>query len=107
MGQHARPQRCPLRLDGCTGTFRDRGAKSCFPCSQKIRTTEADERQAIPTGMTYEREWQVWLKEIGAARDRYTGPAKPKARTGRLKVVAAGDFHVPFHDRAALAALIA
>lgn len=60
-----------------------------------------------PVGMPYEREWAVWMKHIGMARDRYTGPAKPKARTGRLRIVAAGDFHIPFHDRDALATLCA
>lgn len=64
------------------------------------------ERSTIPVGMPFEREWTTWLQHIGAARDRYAGPAKPKARTGRLKVVAAGDFHIPFHHPGALATLL-
>lgn len=65
------------------------------------------EQEPIPVGLPYEREWKIWQDHIGAARDRYAGPAKPKARTGRLRLVAAGDFHIPFHDRKALATLLA
>lgn len=68
---------------------------------------EQEDRQAIPVGLSFEREWSVWMKHIGMAKDRYAGPAKSKARTGRLRVVAAGDFHIPFHDRDALATLCA
>lgn len=39
------------------------------------------------------------------AKDRYAGPAKPKARQGRLKIVVVPDLHAPFHDAAAVAAL--
>src|SRR5690606_9282196 len=60
----------------------------------------------IPVGMPSGREWKVWLDHIGAAGDRYAGPAKPKAREGRLRIVAAGDFHIPFHHRGALATLL-
>ncbi len=69
-----------------------------------LRETD-EERQAIPTGLPFEREWAVWMKHVGMVKDRYAGPAKPKARSGRLRVVAAGDFHIPFHDRDALATL--
>lgn len=61
---------------------------------------------AIPKGMPFEREWTTWLEHIGCAKDRYAGPAKPKARTGRLRIVAAGDFHIPFHHPEALATLL-
>jgi hypothetical protein len=63
-------------------------------------------RSEIPVGMPFERDWKVWLEHIGAARERYAGPAKPKARSGRLSVVAAGDFHIPFHHPGALATLL-
>ena len=66
-----------------------------------------EEDDGIPVGLPYEREWAVWQQHIGMAKDRYTGPARPRATTGRLRVVAAGDFHVPFHDRDAVAELIA
>jgi hypothetical protein len=57
-------------------------------------------------GMPFEREWETWMREIGMAKDRYAGPARPRAKVGRLKVVAAGDFHAPFHHKGALARMI-
>lgn len=64
-----------------------------------------EDRQAIPRGMPYDRAWAEWLEYIGAAKDRYEGPAKP--RTGsRTRLVAAGDFHVPYHSKQALAKLL-
>lgn len=72
-------------------------------------TIDGDEpdRSAIPVGQPFERAWTEWQAHIGMAKDRYVGPAKPRATKGRLRVVAAGDFHVPFHDRDAVADLIA
>jgi hypothetical protein len=67
--------------------------------------TEED-RQAIPRGMPFEREYHTFLQEIGCAKDRYAGPAKPRARTGRLKILVVPDLHAPFHDRAAVAAML-
>jgi len=57
-------------------------------------------------GLPFEREWSTWMSEIGMLKDRYAGPAKKRADIGRLKVLAAGDFHVPFHHRAAVARMI-
>lgn len=68
-----------------------------------LRQEDAD---ALSRGLPFEREWSVWMSEVGMIRDRYAGPAKPRATVGRLKVVAAGDFHIPFHNRAALARMI-
>lgn len=59
-----------------------------------------------PVSLPFEREWAVWQKTLGMVKDRYAGPARPRATTGRLRIVAAGDFHIPFHDREALAQLI-
>lgn len=110
--------KCPLQHPGCKGIIRGRGGQSCVPCAhhekrlayrppelhpQAVILDGADD---LPRRMPYEREWAEWLKHIGAAKERYAGPAKAKARTGRLKVVAAGDFHIPFHDRDALATLL-
>lgn len=66
----------------------------------------ADERHTQTVGLPFERAWSIWQQYIGAAHDRYAGPAKPRAYAGRLRVCAAGDFHIPFHDKAALATLI-
>lgn len=43
---------------------------------------------------------------IGVARDRYKGPAVARKASNRIRVCAAGDFHVPFHDRDAIAELV-
>jgi hypothetical protein len=67
--------------------------------------TEED-RQAIPRGQPFERAWETWLQQIGCAKDRYVGPAKPKARAGRLKILVVPDLHAPFHDAQAVAAMI-
>jgi hypothetical protein len=60
----------------------------------------------VSRGLPFEREWSKWMDAVGMVRDRYAGPARAKARNGRLKVIGAGDFHVPFHHREALARMI-
>ncbi len=81
--------------------------KSRREVAQRMEERGEFERADRPVGMPFERAWIEWQKHIGQAKDRYCGPAKPRARTGRLKVVAAGDFHIPFHNKKALAELIA
>ena len=98
--------KCPLQHPGCKGIVTSRESKSCYPCAQREKVTATEPVTQAPPRLPYEREWQAWQKHIGAARDRYAGPAKAKARNGRLKVVAAGDFHIPFHSREALATLL-
>ncbi len=56
---------------------------------------------------SYDEAWTRLMTAIGVAKDRYSGPPKPRKPRKRQKVVAAGDFHVPFHDKAAVAELIA
>lgn len=56
---------------------------------------------------SYDEAWVQFSKAVGIAKDRYAGPAKPREASKRQRVVAAGDFHVPFHDRSAVAELIA
>ncbi len=60
----------------------------------------------VRPALTFEREWQMWMKEIGMAKDRYAGPAKAKAKTGRLKILVIPDIHAPFHDKAAVASML-
>lgn len=106
---------CPVNGPNCRKIVRTRGARACYPCGRMAAhpapvleaRREEEDRQAVPIGMPFDREWSVWLKHIGASKDRYAGPARPRARTGRLRVVAAGDFHIPFHDKRAVAELIA
>lgn len=59
-----------------------------------------------PPRLPFEREWQIWMKEIGMAKDRYTGPAVSKARQGRLRILVVPDLHAPFCDHAAIAAML-
>jgi hypothetical protein len=56
---------------------------------------------------SYDEAWTRLTRAIGVAKDRYVGPPKKRKTGKRIKVVAAGDFHVPFHDKAAVAELIA
>ncbi len=56
---------------------------------------------------SYDEAWTQFQKAIGMAQDRYAGPALARTVGKRLRVTAAGDFHVPFHDRDAVAELIA
>lgn len=56
---------------------------------------------------SYDEAWTQLSRAIGVAKDRYNGPAKTKKAGKRIRVCAAGDFHVPFHDREAVAELIA
>lgn len=83
-----------------------RHGKLIPPAKGEAVETEED-RQAIPKGLPFERAWSEWMQFIGAAQDRYAGPARPRAKTGRLRVVAAADFHIPYHSKKALATLIA
>src|SRR5678816_2831929 len=105
--KRGREPKCPVAGPDCLGIIRAHGSLSCYPCSSllKGKGPQSEDRQAIPVGQPFEREWQAWMKHVGMVKDRYAGPAKPKARAGRLRVVAAGDFHIPFHDRDALATL--
>jgi hypothetical protein len=67
-------------------------------------TEECIQTSVIPVGaLRYEDEWRVWLKHVGALSDRYPGPQKRIARTGRLKIVVLSDLHAPFHDVARIA----
>lgn len=56
---------------------------------------------------SFEEAWMQWQRAIGMAKDRYAGPPPPRAAGSRIKITAAGDFHVPFHHRDAVAELIA
>lgn len=56
---------------------------------------------------SYQEAWQRVSDAIGIAKQRYAGPPKKRKAGKRIKVTAAGDFHVPFHSRDAVAELIA
>jgi hypothetical protein len=105
MYRRGKEPRCPLQLPGCSKVIRTRGASACYSCTCKNRSVVADD-DAIPKGMPFEREWNLFQKEIGMAKDRYTGPAKPKARVGRLKILVVPDLHAPFHDASAVAGML-
>lgn len=59
-----------------------------------------------PVGLPFERCWDVWRQYVGMLSDRYGGPAASREPAARVRVVAAGDFHCPYHDTDALARLI-
>src|SRR6478609_8956760 len=86
---------------------RHRAAVAAESTGELIGVDSLEDQEAIPKPFAFERQWKIWMNHIGMAKDRYAGPAKPKARSGRLRVVAAGDFHIPFHDKDALATLCA
>jgi hypothetical protein len=65
-----------------------------------------DGQTEIRPRLAFEREWQIWMKAIGMAKSRYAGPAVPKARAGRLKILVVPDLHAPFHDPAAVAMML-
>jgi hypothetical protein len=108
--------KCELGHPGCKGIIRGRGGQSCFPCSQyekKLRFQPPTlHPQAVIDGdpirprLAFEAAWQVWMHEIGMAKERYAGPAMTKARTGRLRILVVPDLHAPFHDPAAVAAML-
>ena len=70
----------------------------------KLRLKDETIRQPVSS---YDDAWIRLSNAIGVAKDRYSGPAKPKKAGKRIRVCAAGDFHVPFHDRDAVAELVA
>src|SRR5574341_326025 len=103
---------CPMRGPRCRGVIRMRGARACHPCSrmkaEPAPTVYLDGRgfdEPRPL-LAFEQAWAVWLQAIGAAKDRYAGPAAAKARQGRLRILVVPDLHAPFHDPAAVAAML-
>ncbi len=66
-----------------------------------------EEAPPEPTrALRFEQEWTVWQREIGMAKDRYAGPAIPKARAGRLRLLVVPDLHAPFFSKDAVAAML-
>lgn len=74
-------------------------------CSRKPDWWLEPEEDQLPR-FAFEREWAIWQKHIGQARERYAGPPKAKARVGRLKVLVVPDLHAPFHDQPKVAAML-
>lgn len=106
-----RAPRCPIQGPKCLGVVRTKSAKACHSCSRAkpdraVELPPPPDKQLPPPLLTFEREWKVWMNEIGMARDRYTGPAVAKARTGRLRILVIPDLHAPFHDSRAVASML-
>lgn len=92
---------CPICR---TEQIHNRGSKRCKKCS----TTpgwQIDDGAPLPK--SYEGAWAEWQRYIGMAKDRYAGPARRSVKIGRQKILVAGDFHIPFHDKAAVAGMFA
>lgn len=68
---------------------------------------KVDGRTVIPPVTSYEQAWAEWQAYIGQARTHYGTPPAKRTQKGRERIVIVGDLHVPFHDKEALAALIA
>jgi hypothetical protein len=76
----------------------------------RVRTAKAmglTAAPAPPPELLFEDAWQKWMRAVGMARDKYAGPPKPRKAGKRVRYAAAGDFHIPFQDRDAVAELIA
>lgn len=96
----------------CGGATSRRTYTVCGPCSHNgtARTSIAPQ-SAIPQQIveplnSFDAAWKQWQAAIGMARDSFVAP-ESRPTSSRVRVVAAGDFHVPFHDRDAVAELIA
>lgn len=102
--------KCPIGGPNCIGVIRTRGARACHPCGRMGPQEPAPivverKREPVPASI-FEREWQVWMREIGMAKDRYRGPAQKKSSAKRTKILVVPDIHAPFHNREAVAAMI-
>lgn len=90
---------CPT----CEGrqVIRDRNAKRCLKCARDPLWWEAD---GVSLTHNYEQHWVAWQRQIGMAREHYSGPSRRKpVSVGRQKILIAGDFHIPFNDATATA----
>lgn len=108
--QHGGCVQAARALDMPPGTFRNRWnegkRRGLRPGGGLHAQTAKEDAEAIPQPFGYEEAWRVWEKHIGVLTPRYQGPARRPAKDGRMRVVAAGDFHCPFQDQEALARMI-
>lgn len=56
---------------------------------------------------SFEEAWVLWQKTIGMARDRYAGAAKKPRPKKTKKILVIPDLHVPFHEPAMVAQMLA
>lgn len=80
------------------------GLEAIKPEPPPVVIPEAPIREPLTS---YDEAWTQLSRAIGMAKDRYTGPAPQKPIGKRVRYCAAGDFHIPFYDREAVAELIA
>lgn len=106
-------QRLPGVCLQCGGATSRRTYTTCGPCANGAARTknQPPPPTAVPPNIiqplnSFDDAWKTWQKAIGMARDTFVAPA-PRPASKRTRIVAAGDFHVPFHDREAVAELIA
>ncbi len=84
------------------GRIKSVGSKQCNEC--RFGRTAIGVTAPLTS---YHEAWAQLEKAIGKTKERYAGPAKAKPTGKRIRICSAGDFHVPFHDREAVAELIA
>jgi len=112
------PEGTPLENPKCrlcgkelNGQNRHRIKGFCRACydHDRMRAMEVSQGMAPadpPLALhSYEDAWQAWQRWIGIVKERYRGPKKIE-RSGRQRIVIAGDFHIPFHDAEAVAAML-
>jgi hypothetical protein len=104
------------RLPGTCGDCGGRTSRKTYTRCGACAVKRADAPAATPSPVvpqtiiqpinSFDAAWKQWQQAIGMARDTFVAP-EPSPASKRVRVVAAGDFHVPFHDRDAVAELIA
>jgi predicted phosphodiesterase len=55
---------------------------------------------------TFEEGWKQWQQTIGMMRDRYRGPAKPRKKGKRKRILVIPDLHIPHHEPAMVASMM-
>jgi hypothetical protein len=105
MGAHA-----PGICRHCSGPTSRKAYHVCAKCAGG-KAPDAPVVAAVPNTIiqplnSFDAAWKQWQRAIGMARDTFVAP-EPRPVTNRQRIVAAGDFHVPFHDRDAVAEMIA
>ena len=94
------------------GTESSYGAKRCLDCywkrgPRKKATPIPPPPDIRPVLTTFEEAWTLFQSTIGMMRDRYRGPAKPRKKGKRQRILVIPDLHIPFHEPEMLADMIA
>lgn len=114
--EHALEALAAFEANGCNKAAAARALRLPVPTyksrlerAQAMRLTGALDATLAPREppRDFDDAMDRWEKAIGMSKDRYKGPPPKKAQGKRIKIAAAGDFHVPFHDAEAVAEFVA